>query len=210
MDELPRWCRGKESAYLCRRLKRHGFDPWFRKIPWRKKWKPTPVFWPEKFHGQRSHTLMGHSPWGCKESGRTEHTQAHIHTQSCSSLKAVTTTVHCKWKGILFQHRFKLQHPSVFSREGSANPRRVIEWWCNLTSLQIIRPCLFLLSFSFLKIWDRSSNYFDSYFTLTFLFSPWLVHLGESEIYMLITTSSIWHDHVRDERGSDEHSVYLS
>ena len=36
---------------ICRR---HGFDPWVRKIPWRKKWQPTPVFLPGKFHGQRN------------------------------------------------------------------------------------------------------------------------------------------------------------
>ena len=41
----------KESACQCRRL---GFNPWVRKIPWRRKWQPTPVFLPEEFHGQRS------------------------------------------------------------------------------------------------------------------------------------------------------------
>ena len=40
------------------------------KIPWSKKWQPTPVFLPGKFHGQRS--LTGYSPWGCKESDMTE------------------------------------------------------------------------------------------------------------------------------------------
>ena len=30
------------------------FDPWDRKIPWRRKWQPTPVFLPEGSHGQRS------------------------------------------------------------------------------------------------------------------------------------------------------------
>ena len=44
---------------------RPGFNPWVRKIPWRRKWLPTPVFLPEKFHGQRS--LVGYSPWGHKE-----------------------------------------------------------------------------------------------------------------------------------------------
>ena len=33
---------------------RHVFDPWVRKIPWRRKWKPTPVFLPGQSHGQRS------------------------------------------------------------------------------------------------------------------------------------------------------------
>ena len=38
------------------------FDPWIGKIPWKRKWQPTPVFLPGKSHGQRS--LMGYSPWG--------------------------------------------------------------------------------------------------------------------------------------------------
>ena len=33
----------------CRRTK---FKPWVRKIPWRRKWQPTPVFLPGKSHGQ--------------------------------------------------------------------------------------------------------------------------------------------------------------
>ena len=40
--------------------------PWVGKIPWRKKWQPSPVFLPGKSHGQRS--LAGHSPWGQRES----------------------------------------------------------------------------------------------------------------------------------------------
>ena len=47
-----------------------GFDSWLRKIPWRRKWQPTPVFLPGESHGQRS--LEGHSPWGGKESDTTE------------------------------------------------------------------------------------------------------------------------------------------
>ena len=41
-----------------------GVNPWVCKIPWRRKWQPTPVFLPGKSHGQRS--LMGYSPWGRK------------------------------------------------------------------------------------------------------------------------------------------------
>ena len=44
-------------------------DTWVQslgwKIPWRKKWKPIPVFLPGKSHAQRS--LAGYSSWGCKE-----------------------------------------------------------------------------------------------------------------------------------------------
>ena len=67
---LPRWLSGKESACQCRRHRRRRFDPWVEKIPWRRPRQPTPVFLPGKSHGQRS--LAGSSPWGRKESDRTE------------------------------------------------------------------------------------------------------------------------------------------
>ena len=62
--QLSRRYSGKESACQCRRHKRCGFDPCFRKIPWRRKWQPMPVFLPGKLHGQRS--LVGYSLWGVK------------------------------------------------------------------------------------------------------------------------------------------------
>ena len=52
---LPWWLSAKESACQC---KRHGFDPWIKKIPWRIKWQPTLVFLPGKSYGQRSHELQ--------------------------------------------------------------------------------------------------------------------------------------------------------
>ena len=56
------WClSGKESACQHGRCR---FSPWVRKIPWKRKWQPTPVFLPGEFHGQRS--LAGYSPWGHK------------------------------------------------------------------------------------------------------------------------------------------------
>ena len=57
----PWWLSSKESAFQC---KRYGFNPWVGKIPWRRKWQPTPVFLPGKSHGQRS--LVGCSPRGLK------------------------------------------------------------------------------------------------------------------------------------------------
>ena len=57
---FPMWCSDKESACQCRRCKRHRFNPGVGKTPWSRKWQPTPVFLPEKFHGQRS--LAGYSP----------------------------------------------------------------------------------------------------------------------------------------------------
>jgi len=48
---------GKESACDAGR---DEFDALVRKMSWRRKWQPTPVFWPGESHGQRS--LAGYSP----------------------------------------------------------------------------------------------------------------------------------------------------
>ena len=67
LTELRWWLSGKEPTCQCRR---HRLDPWVVKIPWTRKWQPTPVFLPGKSHGQRS--LVGYlacySPWDHKES----------------------------------------------------------------------------------------------------------------------------------------------
>ena len=70
---LPRWLRGKESACQCRRRRRLGFDPWVGKVPWRRKWQPTPVFLSGESRGQRS--LVGYSPWSrrVRHDGVTDH-----------------------------------------------------------------------------------------------------------------------------------------
>ena len=71
-----------DSASLVAQMLKHlsavretWFDPWVRKIPWRSKWQPSPVLLPGKSHRRRS--LVGYSPWGCKESDTTE--QLHFH-----------------------------------------------------------------------------------------------------------------------------------
>ena len=73
----------KEYSCQCRRCKRYGFIPWVRKILWSRKWQPTPVFLPGKFHGQRS--LVGYSPCGHKESDMTDLLSMHTMTQCFSS-----------------------------------------------------------------------------------------------------------------------------
>ena len=70
---------------------RRGFDPWVRKIPWRKKWQPTPVFLPGDPRGQRS--LVVYSPWGGKRDPHDLGTKHITHNaaaakslQSCPTL----------------------------------------------------------------------------------------------------------------------------
>ena len=73
VPRLPRWLGSKEPACQCRR---HGFDSWVGKMPWRREWLPTPVFLPEDSHGQRS--LAGYSLGGSK---RVRHDGVANHQQ---------------------------------------------------------------------------------------------------------------------------------
>ena len=56
---------GSDCKVSCLQCGRPGFDPWVRKILWRREWQPTPVLLPGKSHGQRS--IVGYSPQGHKE-----------------------------------------------------------------------------------------------------------------------------------------------
>ena len=72
---LPGWHSSKESTCQCKRCRRHRFDPWVKKVTWRRKWQPTPVFLSGESHGQRS--LAGYSPQGLRELDATEQLSTH-------------------------------------------------------------------------------------------------------------------------------------
>ena len=71
-----------------------GFDPWAWKIPWSRKWQPTPVFLPGKPHGQKS--LVGYNPWSGKvrydwvTNRAYTHTPTHTHTYKKTQTKPET------------------------------------------------------------------------------------------------------------------------
>ena len=69
---------GTECACRCRRCQRWEFDPWVRKIRWRRKWRPTPVSLPGQAHGQRR--LVGYSPWRSRESDTSEWLATRVDT----------------------------------------------------------------------------------------------------------------------------------
>ena len=90
-----------EDFLQCRRPR---FDPWVEKIVWRRKWQPTPVFLPEKSHGERS--LAGYSPWVTRV-GHSLATEHHHHK---------TTTIHSdlcglRWNEIKELHIIPHQNP---------------------------------------------------------------------------------------------------
>ena len=87
------------------------------KILWRKKWPLTPVFLPGKFHGQGS--LLGYSPWGCKESDTTEWLNHHIlYTHTCNACT----------------HMYSFTVAEVYPRPGALKAHGEIVWFerCSL------------------------------------------------------------------------------
>ena len=86
-EGFPGGTSGKEPTCQCRRCKRHRFDPWVRKILWRKKWQPTPVFLCGKSHGQRS--------WQATVQGVTNsQTRLTKHTQLSTMSRNLCTFLH--------------------------------------------------------------------------------------------------------------------
>ena len=88
---FPGGASGKEPTYQYRRHKRRGFNPWVRKIPWRRAWQPTPVFLPGESHrGSWWATVrrVTKSRTRLKQLTHT-HTHAHAHHLLCSVLSHV-------------------------------------------------------------------------------------------------------------------------
>ena len=63
-------CNSANMKYISSIAIKMIFKIQFIILTWRRKWQSTPVLLPGKSHGQRS--LVGYSPWGCKESDTTE------------------------------------------------------------------------------------------------------------------------------------------
>ena len=94
MMGFPGSASGKEPTCQCRRYR---FNPWVGNIPSVRKWQPTPVFLPGKFHGQRS--LAGYSPRGHKSWTRLND-WTHRHTCCVAReilLLQMGWSVECYW-----------------------------------------------------------------------------------------------------------------
>ena len=100
---LPWWLSGKESACQCRR---HGFDPWVGKMPWRRKWQPIPVFLSAKVCGQRN--LVGYISF---------HRVGDAIQPSHPLLPASPLALNLS------------QHQSLFQRAGSLHPHGLYSPW---------------------------------------------------------------------------------
>ena len=80
---FPSGTRDKEPACHCKRCKRCGFYPWVSKIPWRRRWQPTPVFLPGESMdgGAYGQWATGHR---VTESQTTEWLSTHADTETPS------------------------------------------------------------------------------------------------------------------------------
>ena len=121
----------------CRRWRRCRFDPWLRKIPWNRKWQPTLVLLPGKYHGQRN--LVGYSPWGRRELDMTEHagtTFLSIHPLSVSFLTPLFS-----WPFLLASWLLKLL-PSFNVSLNTITCQVIFFHFCNSPQITFLPPPL--------------------------------------------------------------------
>ena len=134
---------GTVSTCQCRRLKRHGFDAWVWKIPWRRKWQPILVFLPEKSHGQRS--LAGYSSWALKELAMTEQRPTPEHSTALY-LNFSNIVYEIKLPIVTYSSYFqKCLHPKKITTHKIISPKEIyateqkqIMLWSYLTYFYIL------------------------------------------------------------------------
>ena len=74
--------------------RRPGFDPWVRRIPWRREWLPTPGFLPGESQGQKS--LPGYSACSHKESDTTQGLTLSLFTKDASQFSGSLVSLSCR------------------------------------------------------------------------------------------------------------------
>ena len=100
------------NKYICLQGRRCGFDPWVRKVPWGRKWLPTPAFLPGKSHGERS--LVG-----------CTHAVARVGHDLVTKLPPPPSARH--WVLTAWWPRHQLGQTTLFSLGSSW--RRIDLWW---------------------------------------------------------------------------------
>ena len=123
IKDFPGSPSGKESACQCRRRRRCWFDPWFGKIPWRRKWQPTPVLLPGKSYGQ--------SPWPQSLQSTTERSTAHhssVGLQPCRVRYGFRLPTECYFYIRYSQMHIVLAHLAVFICARLTNLGTELKW----------------------------------------------------------------------------------
>ena len=122
LSQVGQWLKN-----LPANVRRCRYDPWVGKIPWRRKWQPTPVSLAGKSHRQRN--MVRFSPWGHKELDITEHMYP-LYTEHIpmdlskeSERSTIQSDRSCVWVGSsghygLIYNGFEVRHPGPCSSRG--------------------------------------------------------------------------------------------
>ena len=102
------------NAGDCLQSRRPRFNPCVRKIPWRRKWQPTPVFLPGESHGERS--LAGYSPGVTKNRSQLHH---YHHQHHNSVLKLML---------MLFSHQVVSDSATPWTAAQQSSLSLIISW----------------------------------------------------------------------------------
>ena len=133
VSTVAQWSR------ICLQWRKHKFNPWIGKIPWRRKWLSTPVFLPGKSHGQRS--LVDYSSWGHR-GVICEHGWAHLNNITLQSLEspsegnsAVQFQISCSvMSDSLWPHESQDARPPCLSPTPGVYPNPcTLSRWCHPT-----------------------------------------------------------------------------
>ena len=156
-----------ESTCNCRLR----FHPWIRKIPWRRKWQPTPVFLRGKSHGQKSmecysswgHRRVGHDLASKQQQQRRENKRRKGLEQFNVDYDAISTSISRWWTASIFQNLLMI---SPCSRIGISLRQRVSTsaletFWkiLHLNSIQWIAKITFswVIQYGFLQLMESIS-----------------------------------------------------
>ena len=101
------------AACICRRLRRHGLDPWVRKSSW--KWQPTPLFLPGKSHGWEEHGRLQSMRFQ-----RVDHDWARTAYEiMCNNImNGIFSIIVFNWLSLTFINMYVY----IYSEEGNGNP----------------------------------------------------------------------------------------
>ena len=171
LRSFPGGPSGKEPACHCKRHKRHKFDPWVGKIPWRMAWQPTSKYsWLENSYGQRS--LAGYSPQHCKSWTRLRRNGMHFSLKNDLQTKLLRLDILQT-----FSQTLTKENDGVVSNDKIGDLRKkIILYTVILTAFQYLDYFYSLMVIYFdTIIWNRAIFRRPELFNES-VFSKWPVH----------------------------------
>ena len=147
---------GSDGKSVCLQCRSPGLDPRVGKIPWRRKWQPTPVLLPGKSHGQRS--LVGYYPW--MGSQRVRHDWVTSFPSFLPSLwqkaKRNWRASFWKWKSEKAGLKLNIKKMKMMASDP------VTSWQIDRQTMETVTDFIFLGSKNHCRWWLQPWNYKDA------------------------------------------------